>query len=94
MKQLKQSLTDKLHVLSTIDEELISLVSDEQLEEEVEQADLIQARISFALISLDDHLESLLLKRTSREASRAFTPSRSSDAGEGDRGGATNTART
>ena len=86
MKQLKQSLTNRLHVLSTIDKELISLVSDEQLEEEVEQADLIRERISFALISLDDHFDSLLLKRTSREASRASTPSRSSDAAEGERG--------
>ena len=35
MKQLKPSSTDKVHVLSKLDDELIELETDEQLEEEV-----------------------------------------------------------
>ena len=74
LRQLKQSLTDKQHVLSKLDEELIELVNDEHLEEEVEAADLIRERIGLAIISLDDALESLSTRRTPREAS---SPSRS-----------------
>ena len=73
MKQLKQSLTDKLHVLSKLDDKLIDLVPDEQLEEEVQQADLIKERITLAIISLDDGLEFLLSQRTPRETT---SPSR------------------
>ena len=73
LRQLKQSLTDKQHVLSKLDEELIELVNDEHLEEEVEAADLIRERIGLAIISLDDALESLSTWRTPREAS---SPSR------------------
>ena len=67
MKQLRQSLTDKLQVLSKLDDELIKLVRDEQLEE-VEQADLIRERTTLALISLEDGLESLQLQKTLRKA--------------------------
>ena len=74
LRQLKQSLTDKQHVLSKLDDELIELVNDEHLEEEVEAADLIRERIGLAIISLDDALESLSTRRTPREAS---SPSRS-----------------
>lgn len=79
MKQLKQSLTDKLQVLSKLDEELIDLVRDEQLEQEVEQADLIRERISLAIISLDDRLESLQLQKMERETT---SPSRMTEASE------------
>ena len=49
LRQLKQSLTDKQHVLSKLDDELIELVNDEHLEEEVEAADLIRERIGLSL---------------------------------------------
>ena len=65
LRQLKQSLTDKQHVLSKLDDELIELVNDEHLEEEVEAADLIRERIG---LSLDDELETLSARRTPREA--------------------------
>lgn len=82
MKQLRQSLTDKLKVLSKLEDELIELVRDEQLEEEVEQADLIREQTTLTLISLEDGLESLQLQKTPRQAA---SPSGSSETSEDDR---------
>ena len=83
MKQLRQSLTDKLQVLTKLDGELVELVQDDQLEEEVEQADLVRERITLALISLDDGLEILQSRKTTpREIA---SPSRSLEAIEEDR---------
>ena len=63
MKQLRQSLTNKLHVhvLSKLHDKLIDLAPNEQLEEEVQQADLVKEWINLAIISLEDKLESLSL---------------------------------
>ena len=54
LKQLKQSLVSKLDILSKTDDELIELVNEQQLDAEVEQADLIKENISIAVISIDD----------------------------------------
>ena len=62
LKQLKQSLTDKTSVLVKLDDELIGLVEEEQLEAEVEQADLIRERIGLAIISIEDALKALVAK--------------------------------
>ena len=83
MKQLRQSLTDKLQVLTKLDGELIELVQDDQLEEEVEQVDLVRERITLALINLNDGLEILQLRKTTpRETA---SPSRSLEEIEEDR---------
>ena len=50
MKQLRQSLTDKLCVLSKLDDELIDLPPAEQLEEEVQQEDLIKEELASLLL--------------------------------------------
>ena len=68
MKQLKQSLTNKPHILSRLDDKLIDLVPDKQLEEEVQQADFIKEEITLTIISLDDGMESLLSHRPPRES--------------------------
>lgn len=52
LKQLKQSLIDKLDILLKLDDELIQSVEEEQLDAEVEQADLIKEKVSFAVISM------------------------------------------
>ena len=65
LKLLRNSLTDKQHIiLAKLDEELTELVSDEQLEAEVEESDLYRERVGLAIISLDDVLKSLTLERT------------------------------
>ena len=60
LKQLKQSLIDKLSVLSKLDDELIELVEEDQLEAEVEQADLIKEKVEFAVISIEDVIGDLV----------------------------------
>ena len=61
LKQLRRSLSDKLSVLSKLDDELIKLVKEEELEAEVEQADLIGKKISLAVISIEDTLRDLTI---------------------------------
>ena len=59
LKQLKESLIGKRDILLALDDELIELVNEEQVDTEVEQADLIKEKISFAVISIDDALGEL-----------------------------------
>lgn len=40
LKQVRQSLITKMEILSWIDEEILALVDEDQVEAEVEQADL------------------------------------------------------
>ena len=61
LKQLIQSLSDKSSILSKLDDELIELVEEEELETEVEQADLIGEQISLAVISIEDTLRDLTI---------------------------------
>ncbi len=96
LKQLKQSLTDKLSVLSKLDDELIELVGEEQLEAEVEQADLIREDISLAVISIDDALNALVAptRRTKRGTRKGHVQeeanlSQSSESSEGEEHSAT-----
>ena len=86
LKQLKQSLIGKRDVLLTLDDELIELVNEEQLDTEVEQADLIKEKISFAVISIDDALAVLASppQRTKRKhhVQEQTSPSRSQESSE------------
>ena len=61
LKQLRQSLSDKSSVLSKLDDELIELVEEEELEAEVEQADLIGKKISLTVINIEDTLRALTI---------------------------------
>ena len=57
LKLLRNSQTDKLHILAKLDDELIELVSEEQLEAEGEESDLYREWVGLAIISLDDALK-------------------------------------
>ncbi len=57
LKQLKQSLVSKLGILTKLDEELIDAVEVDQIDEEIEQADIIREEVSLAVISLEEALE-------------------------------------
>ena len=57
LKQLRQSLMEKSSILAKLNEELIELVEEEQLEAEIEQADVIMDDINLAVISIDEALE-------------------------------------
>ncbi len=80
LRQLKQSLTNKLNVLAGLDDEVLELTEETELEGEVEQADLIRERIDFAILSLDDTLASL---NTTAPPGRYRTNSSSSSGEEG-----------
>ena len=60
LKQLKQSLIDKSSTLARLDDELIEGVDGDQLEAEVEQADLVKEKICLAVISIEEALEVLV----------------------------------
>ncbi len=57
LRQYKMSLSEKLEVLSKLDDELIEMVDEEELDNEVEQADIIRERIGLCVMSIDKALE-------------------------------------
>ena len=80
LKQLKQALNGKIEVLSKLDDELIELVEEDQLEAEVEQADLIREKINYAFITIDDAITALMA--TPRSVRENLSPSPSLEAGD------------
>ena len=56
LKQLRQSLKNKIDVLSKLDEELLLSVGEEELDYEIEQADIVRERAELAIIQLDEAL--------------------------------------
>ena len=79
LKQLKQALNGKIEVYSKLDNELIKLVED-QLEAEVEQADLIREKINYAVITINDAITALIA--TPRNVRENLSPSPSLEAGD------------
>ena len=59
LKQLKHSLAKKSSILARLNEEMIEATEEEQLEAEIEQADLIREKISLAVISIEETLEAI-----------------------------------
>ena len=56
LRQKKSALSEKSQILKRLDEELLIIIPDDELEGEVEQADLIQERIQLAILEIDDAL--------------------------------------
>ena len=56
LKQLRQSLKNKIDILSKLDEELLLSVGEEELDYEIEQADIVRERAELAIIQLDEAL--------------------------------------
>ena len=59
LKQLRAQLTDKAKLLATLDEDIVTHLADSELEKEVEQADLVQEKISIALFGIEEVLEEI-----------------------------------
>lgn len=57
LRQQKVSLTEKLELLSKLDDELIEVVTEEELEAEVEQADIVREKIRVCVNDIDQALE-------------------------------------
>ena len=57
LRQQKSTLSGKLDVLSKLDDELLDMVNEDDLEGEVEQADVIRERIGMCIMDIDDALD-------------------------------------
>ena len=73
LRQLKLFLSDKLAVLSKLDEEVLELVEDDDLDAEVEQADTNKEKIDLAILTIEDTLQTC---RTSEKMGASRTSSR------------------
>ena len=93
LKQMMGTLREKMDILAKLDGEILELVNSEDLEEEIEQADVIREDISFAVISIEETLSGKATpthkpRRTTRrhEEDSPSTSSESSVEGEGNLG--------
>lgn len=59
LTQLRQSLRDKIGILSSLDEEISSMIAVEHIEAEVEQADLVKEKIELAVINVETALDQI-----------------------------------
>lgn len=94
LKQVRQSLLTKMELLSRMDDEILTMVEEDQVEDEVELADLVREKAELAIVSIDEALVALPKKSKpkkkykkrsscSQESSQS-SPSSSSSGDEGD----------
>ena len=57
LRQQKLLLSEELDILSKLDDELIEMAAEEELDHEVEQADIIKERIGLCIMDIDQALE-------------------------------------
>jgi hypothetical protein len=57
LRKQKSQLSGKLDVLSKLDDELIKMVAEDELDAEVEQADIIKEKIGLCNMDIDQALE-------------------------------------
>ena len=57
LSQLERSLKEKLQEIKAMDAEILKFVTEEEMEEEITQADLYKERIYSTLISIEDALK-------------------------------------
>ena len=57
LRQQKSLLSGKLDILSKLGDELIEMVTEDELDHEVEQADIIKERIGLCIMDIDEALE-------------------------------------
>ena len=56
--QQRDTLHDKLGTLRSLDEEILALVEDEEIKNEIQEADLVSELIQFSITRIDEFLES------------------------------------
>ena len=71
--QVGRSLKNKMEVLSTLDEEIVSQVDFNQMGAEIEQADLVKERIELAMIKVQAALDRP--REEARPSSHSSSPS-------------------
>ena len=60
LRQQKSLLSGKLDILSKLGDELIEMVTEDELDHEVEQADIIKERIGLCIMDIDDTSKAIL----------------------------------
>ena len=78
LRQQKLQLSGKLDVLSKLDDELIEMVAEDELDVEVEQADVIKEKIGLCIMDIDQALERRKAADTSRADGRTTPPTEDS----------------
>ena len=72
--QWKLSLNDKLQKLKSLDNEILALVSDDAIDDEIEQADVFSERLQQSIISVDQLISSKSATRGSLSTPRTTAP--------------------
>jgi hypothetical protein len=60
VKQQLTTLKEKMKTLSVHDEEILSLVKEEEIENEIEQADIFKERLQHSIVSIEMALEKIV----------------------------------
>ena len=66
LHQQRQSLHIKLETLKVVDEEILSIVEEEEIEDEIREADLVNELIQLIIARIDNFLETLKTPREDR----------------------------
>ena len=59
LRQYQLALQQKIQTLTTLDEQILELVEEDELEDEVDQADIVKEKIGFCLLNIEDALQRL-----------------------------------
>ena len=76
LRQQKLQLSGKLDVLLKLDDELIEMVAEDELDVEVEQADVIKEKIGLYIMDINQALEHRKAADTPRADGRTTPPNR------------------
>ena len=74
LHQQRQSLHIKLETLKVVDEEILSIVKKEEIEDEIREADLVNELIQLTIARIDNFLETLKSPAKTLDAPKDETP--------------------
>ena len=74
LHQQRQSLHIKLETLKVVDEEILSIVEKEEIEDEIREADLVNELIQLTIARIDNFLETLKSPAKTLDAPKDETP--------------------
>ena len=74
LHQQRQSLHIKLETLKVVDEEILSIVEEEEIEDEIREADLVNELIQLTIARIDNFLETLKTPAKTVDAPKDETP--------------------
>ena len=75
LKQIQNSLKERLKTLSTLNEQIQCLIEEDDQEEEIDQSDVINDNIDYCLIGIEEELRRASTARTTTATAPATAPS-------------------